>query len=231
MNLLNQLKNRKATKAYNSTEKIDQKTLKYIFEFINTAPTSMGVEHWRLIDIKDKDLRKRILPGFMEGNKQKFLDSSDALIFITKNKTWFLNPKNQTKLTDLIRRKSEAFVKEFKLKATKEEILEKINLEIESLRTGKNLNVLVDDITEWSKRQAYIALGYALVAASSKDIHSTPMEGFTNDLARLLIKENLISEDESVAVCLLMGYIDDTKHPTIGKGQIRIDIKEKFIIK
>ncbi|BDV03598.1 MAG: NAD(P)H-dependent oxidoreductase [Candidatus Hepatoplasma scabrum] len=231
MELLEKLKKRKATKAYNSNQKIDQETLNYIFEFINSAPTSMGVEHWRVLDIKDSNLRKKLLDGFMEGNKQKFLDSSDALIFVTKNREWFTDPKNYQKLKEIGEAKSKAFIKEFNLKSTEAEIMAKVNEEIESLRTGKNLNVLVDNITEWSKRQAYIALGYALVAATFKNINSTPMEGFKKKLTELLIKENLISKHESVAVCLLMGYIDNTNHPTIGKEQIRINIKEKFLIK
>jgi nitroreductase len=45
MDLLTQIKKRKATKEYNPNKKIAKETLKYIFNFINSAPTSMGIEH------------------------------------------------------------------------------------------------------------------------------------------------------------------------------------------
>lgn len=231
MDLLTKIKKRKATKEYNPNKKIAQETLKYIFNFINSAPTSMGIEHWRLLSIRSLDVKKKIVDGFMEGNKQKFLDSSDAFIFITKNKEWFRDEKNHAELQKIIKAKSKAYMEEFSLKSSSEKINQIIEDEIKSLRTGRNLNVLVDDITEWSKRQAYIALGYTLVIATLKEINSTPMEGFTEKLKELLLKEKLITKEESVAVCCLLGYIDNTKHPTIGNKQLRVDSKEKFTVK
>jgi nitroreductase len=52
--------------------------------------------------------------------------------------------------------------------------------------------------TEWSKHQAYLALGYALAAASERKIASCPMEGFEHEKI-----SQVLNLDDDLVPCVL----------------------------
>lgn len=223
MNLLNIAKQRKATKSYNINKKISKKDLQYIFEVTNTAPTSMGLEHWRVISLRDNKIKKHLAIHFGK-NKDKFLESSDALIFVTKTKEWFKlgNPEIQRKVKRTFKSISDEYGTE-----TSNSQIEEFEKYIVTADHGNNNN----DLTEWSKRQAYIASSFTMLAAMEKEINSTPVEGFTKDLNDGLKTLKLISDKEVVSIVILLGYIDGVEHPTHGPKQLRDDVSKKFIIK
>lgn len=223
MELYEIAKRRKATKIYNPNKIIDKKTLIEIFEIINTAPTSMGLEHWRVLSLRDKEIKKD-LSKYLKYNDKRFIDCSDALIFIVKGKEYFKS--NNKDLIRKVNRSSDAVEKEFNKTVSKEE-REKTLSFIEKTDHGNNDS----NYTEWSKRQAYIAASYALLAAESKKINSTPVEGFEKELKDGLKKLNLIDEHEEISIIVLLGYVDGIEKPTIGKVQLRDSIEENFIIK
>jgi len=67
---------------------------------------------------------------------------------------------------------------------------------------------------EWSMRQAYIALGYGLAAATEKKIASCPMEGFDKDK---LGKE--LGLDENLVPCVLL---------TVGRQNTKYELPPRF---
>jgi nitroreductase len=79
----------------------------------------------------------------------------------------------------------------------------------------------------WAARQAYIALGTALIAAASQEVDATPMEGF--DSAAL---DNLLGLPEkglkSVSI-LPLGYRDVSQDWLVSLPKVRTP-KQKFFL-
>ncbi len=226
MNLLQIATKRRATKSYNSELLIDQKDLKYIFEVTNTAPTSIGLELWRAISLRDKNVKAKLAMHTIK-NEKSFMNSSDVIIFVTKTESFIRN--NQEFIANRAKRYLSTINDEFGLDVSK--------IDEEKVNSIKNYVVSVDhgnnefNYTEWSKRQAYIAAAYAMLAAQELEISSTPAEGFTKEFIEALKKENLIEADETVALLVFLGYTKNMEHPHYGKKQSRdsVDLKFKII--
>ncbi len=230
---------RRATKAF-SSKKISKNDLEYIFEITNSAPSSMGIDSWRVIDVRDEDLKNKIVEGFSEFNKDRFLSSSDAIIFVSKTEKFY--KKDNSELREIVKRNLTHWKSTFNAKPTDEDI--DSNLEyIESADHGNVLSNLNEEqqkhlkenrvyVTEWSKRQAYIASSFTMLAAKEKDIDSLPVEGFNYELTNILANEGLLDKDiEVVSLIILLGYKDTEKVYELGKGQKRPELKERFKVK
>ncbi len=227
---------RRATKVFNAEKKVPEKELNEIFEIINSTPSSMGLDAWRVLDIRSQEIKEKIVDGFSDFNKDRFMFSSDALIFISKKEKYFT--KDSTQLREKIEKNLTHIKSQFNEVPSKEEIDGTLAY-IEATDHGNVLSDKVNPnredrtyITEWSKRQAYIGAAYAMLAAKEKNIDSLPMEGFSYELTKKLSELNLIDiETEVVSIVIALGYKDETKVYELGKGQIRPDIKERFIVK
>ncbi|MEN9338292.1 MAG: hypothetical protein RI945_17, partial [Candidatus Parcubacteria bacterium] len=88
-----------------------------------------------------------------------------------------------------------------------EEIRKTTLAEYEGMVRGSVLSRSKEDIMNWSARQAYLALGFALAAAAELKVDSCPMEGFDP----VKVKEILGLSDEFMPVTLLpVGYRDES---------------------
>lgn len=224
MSFLKTAKKRRSTKIYND-ELIELKKLNYIFEFTNTAPSSMNLEPWRVISIRDKYLKDISKEYFFEENQKRYVDCSDALIFVSKTKEWFLN--RNPEILAKVRRNMNQIAKEYGTPTNDEEKINNFLNYISTADHGNNDN----DYTEWSKRQAYLASSFSMLAATESGINSTPIEGFSKKFDDFLKSEKLIKDDEVVAIVILLGYIKNAKHAIIGDKQLRQPIFEKFQVK
>ncbi len=79
MALLNDLKWRYATKKYDSSKKVAQEDVDKIIEAARLAPSSSGLQPFRLIVITDQELKKKIVPIAME--QHIVADCSHLLVF------------------------------------------------------------------------------------------------------------------------------------------------------
>ncbi len=219
-NLLEIAAIRRATKNYNH-QKIDPKNLQYIFEVTNTAPTSMGLEQWRVINLEDETIKTKLQPYTMM-NKKRWMQASNALVFVTKTEAFFKN--NKEALTEKMVRYSTAVAKEYNTSLDMSEV-EKTVQYIQTANHGNNDY----NFTEWSKRQAYIASAYTMLAATELGLGSTPMEGFDENFIQMFHQENLISKDETIALVVLLGDTTGVEHAHNGDKQLRVPTKTKFI--
>ncbi|BDV02423.1 MAG: NAD(P)H-dependent oxidoreductase [Candidatus Hepatoplasma vulgare] len=216
---------RRATKNYNPDMFLKKEDLDYIFKVINTSPTSAGLEHWRVLCFRNKDKKNEILSGINEGNKKKFLDSSDALLFYVKKEEWFKNISNED-FYKIAKRNIEQVNQTFHKEITEDQI----QTFMKRIRVDDHANN-DHNLTEWSKRQAYIAAGYAFLAAKEINVESTPMEGFNEKiLNKLLLEKGYINNLETIALIVLLGYSDGVSIPYFGKEQVRESIDKKFKI-
>lgn len=158
MELLNSLKWRYATKKMNGN-KIPQDKLNTILEATKLAPSSYGLTPYQVVVVEDQETKQQ-LQGACYGQTQ-LVDSSAVLVFAT----W-----------DNI---SEVGVQEYM-----NTIAEQRGISVDMLEEFKGmvngtLSYMTDEQKQtWAQKQTYIGLGFALVAAATEEVDSTPMEGF-----------------------------------------------------
>jgi nitroreductase len=115
------------------------------------APTSFGVQPWKILVITNPTLKAQLQPIMY--NQVQATQSTHLLIFCTHK--------------DVMIRANE-FIEKAHLST------DYANMVIGSLKAHPYP-------IEWAKHQTYIALGFALAAAAELKIASCPMEGFSPD--------------------------------------------------
>ncbi|WP_207423649.1 NAD(P)H-dependent oxidoreductase [Desertivirga brevis] len=206
MDILSILNWRYATKRMNGQE-IPEEKLERILESIRLSASSVGMQPYNVLVIKDKDLRKKIKA--VSNNQPQIAESSHLLVFAAWNN---ITPQ---RVEDFIDR-----------------IAEVRNVSKESLGTmrayGENfLKNTEEQNFNWAARQSYIALGTALIAAAAEKVDATPMEGFNAQaLDELLGLEALGLKSVSL---LPLGYRDPENDWLLNLPKVRT-AKEKLFI-
>jgi nitroreductase len=157
--LINALNWRYATKKFDATKKIDQKTWNALEDTLVLTPSSYGLQPWKFLVITDKSVMQK-LTTLSWGQKQ-VEDCSHLVVISIKEKM------------------DEEHVNHF-LKET----AQTRGIPAESLDGYKKM--MIGDVVngprgkvsfEWAARQAYIALGNFMTSAALLGIDTCPMEG------------------------------------------------------
>lgn len=162
MNIIEKFKWRYAVKKFDTRRKLTDEQLKFLLESLNLAPTSYGLQPFKVLVIEDKNIREQLKAQAWGQNQ--VTDASHLVIFAA-----------QTHLTG---KDVDAFIAN---------ISKTRNIPVEALAEyeGMMKNTIQsrnpEQLTQWAARQAYIALGFLLSAAASANIDACPMEGFSND--------------------------------------------------
>ncbi|WP_104382390.1 nitroreductase family protein [Sphingobacterium sp. HMA12] len=185
MALLETLEWRYATKKYDSTRKVDQKDVDKIIEAARMAPSSSGLQPFRVVLITDQQLKEQIVP--VAWGQQIIAESSHLLVFAA----W-------DKYTDE------------RIDATFDHMNNHRGLPLDTTDDYKNrLKEMFAALTEEQQaahaaKQAYISFGMAIAQAAELKVDATPMEGFSNDeLDKLL---GLDKRGLKSVVLLPLGY-------------------------
>lgn len=159
MDILKSLAWRYATKKFDATHCIDTKDLQILKEAFNLTATSYGLQPIKMLVIKDKVLRKKLVPHSYD--QQQVVDASHLLVIcIQKDFT----TKDVEAYFELVQ----------KTRSTSEETLDPFKKNVISVFS----NMPKDAIQQASKFQAYLALGNLLNVCAALKIDSCPMEGF-----------------------------------------------------
>ncbi len=137
MELLDALKWRYASKKMNGVE-VPEEKVQRILEAIQLAPSSMGLQPYNVLVIKDVELKKQILP--IANNQQQIIDSSHLLVFAAWDKITPDHVDDYMNLTASTR-----------------------NVSIESLEPFKNVLLKIasrspEENYDWAARQTYPTL-------------------------------------------------------------------------
>lgn len=208
MELLKSLEWRYATKKMNG-EKVPQDKLERILEATRLAPSSYGLTPYHVIVVEDQKVKEE-LQGACYGQTQ-LTDSSAVLVFAT----W-------DNITD---ESVDIYIQET---ARQRGISADMLGEFSGMIKGSLSNMTQDQKIAWAQRQAYIGLGFALVAAATEEVDSTPMEGFVpSSVDSVLGLEELGLKS---VVVLPLGYRDTENDYLASLKKVRWD-NEKFFIK
>lgn len=207
MDLIKALQWRYACKKMNGNA-IPQEKLDNILEAVRLAPSSFGLMPFSVIVVTDQATKEKLAPACF--NQPQIAASSAILVFAPWKEV------------------TPAHVAEFM-----QEIVDARGVTLESLDgyaqmvTGKVKGSTTEAIFQWSAKQAYIALGFALAAAAVEEVDATPMEGF-NPAG---VNEVLGLEAKGLsAVCILpLGYRDAANDFLATAPKVRRS-KEKLFI-
>ncbi|HLP05581.1 MAG TPA: NAD(P)H-dependent oxidoreductase [Paludibacter sp.] len=183
MNLIEHLNWRYAAKRMNGTE-VPREKIEKILEAIRLAPTSYGLQPFKVIVVSDPLLREKI---YNEACKQpQVVEGSHLLVFAAVRD---IQNEHIDNYVDLI--------------------AETRDMNVESLNAFKEMiGGLASDTEEhnfvWTARQAYIAFGVGLVAAAMEKVDSTPIEGFDHEKMDKILKLN--EQNLSAVNLIALGY-------------------------
>ncbi len=159
MTLLSNLNWRYATKKYDPSKKVAKEALDNILEAVRLAPTSSGLQPFEVLVVTDKAVREKLRAAGYD--QPQFTEASHVLVFAA----W----DNYT--TDRINKVFQHIHAE---RGTPASSTDDYRNRLIASYTAKS----EQENFEHAARQAYIALGTALVAAAELKVDSTPMEGF-----------------------------------------------------
>ena len=197
---LNDLLNwRYATKKMDPSKGVPQDKVDAIVEAIRMAPTSSGTQPFELFVVSNPDIRSKIAEA--AGGQAQITAGSHVLVFAA----W----DNYT---------AERIDNVVDLNVAARGDLPMLHAYYDNLKS----NYLPRDAEvnyAHAARQAYIALGIALVAAAEQEVDSTPMEGFDPDAVDKIL--GLEERGLRSVVLLPLGYRDEGGDWLLPMGKVR----------
>ncbi len=197
--LLEQLNWRYATKKMDVTKAVPQEKLDIIVEAIRMAPTSSGTQPFELLVVTNPEKLAAIQEA--AGGQAQITDGSHLLVFAAWDNY------------------------------TADRIDQVVDLNIEARGDLPMLHSYYDNLKNnyvprdaavnyaHAARQAYIALGIALVAAAEQEVDSTPMEGFDPSKVDEIL--GLKARGLRSVVLLPLGYRDPPGDWLLPMGKVR----------
>lgn len=187
--IIDDLNWRYATKKYNPAKIISDKDLEVVLESLRLVPSSYGMQPLIYLLIKDKKLREQLKP--LAYNQSQITDASHLIVLCSFRKITPTVIKNHLELMSEVRNEPLTNYEKF----------------------GENIqktfaNLSETATSEWTIRQAYIALGQIMHTCANLRIDATPMEGFDKTAFDKLLDletQNL----QSVLVCPIGYRADD----------------------
>ena len=198
MNLIDKLNWRYATKRMNGT-KVPQEKVDIILEAIRLAPTSFGLQGFKVIVIENKELREQIFNDACQQPQIK--EASHILVFAANKKV------------------SQEQVDEYmQLTATTRGIPVDALAGFKAMFAGIVAGSAEQNFV-WTARQAYIAFGVGIAAAAMEDVDATPMEGFSAEALDKIL--GLEEQNLSAVTILTLGYRDEANDQLAKAPKVR----------
>lgn len=162
MGLLESSAWRYATKKFDPSKKLTQEQVDKIIEAVKLAPTSSGLQPFKLLVITDQKIKEQLVPISM--GQQQVADCSHLLVFAAWDNYTAERIDNMYQVICETRGQAPDTYKSYtdRLKAN-------------------YLNKPAEENFVHTARQAYIAFAYAIAMAAELKIDATPMEGFINE--------------------------------------------------
>lgn len=209
MALLEDLNWRHAVKAYDSNKKVSTEDLNKILEAARLAPTSSGLQPFRVIVVENQELKNKMVEGAL--NPEVMRDCSHVLVFAAWDQ--YSDEKidkvydHHTEVRDLPQGRFSSYTDKIK--------------ELYGSQTP-------DEHFAHTARQTYIALALAMAQAAELKVDCTPAEGFSNAKVDEILE---LGERGLKSVSLLyLGYRNPETDYLATMKKVRIPMEE-FIIR
>lgn len=206
MQVLENLKWRYATKSMNGTP-VPQEKVDYILEAVRLSASSSGLQPYEILVITDQEIKERIKP--IAWNQSQITDASHVLVFAA----W--DDYTEERINGV-----------FKYNNAQRNLPDSVTDDYRNKLLATYTAKTAEENFNHTAKQAYIALGTALIAAAEQEVDSTPMEGF--DAAALDEILDLKSKGLRSVVVLPLGYRNEEKDWLVNMKKVRTPA-EKFV--
>ncbi len=159
-NIIEHLEWRYAVKKFDSDKILSEEKIEKLKQAFNLTATSYGLQPIKMAVIQNKELQRR-LESFSMQQQQVSQASHILVLCIEKNVD-----------ADYI---TSYFEKVKRVRGLSDEVLAPFKERMVSSFSEKDIT----EIQEWSKNQAYLAMGNLLTICAMEKIDSCPMEGFS----------------------------------------------------
>ena len=208
---------RHATKVFDPKRKINPDQFNTILESARLSPSSFGVEPWQLLVVQSPEKRELFRDftwganGAFNGTAGQLGTASHFLIFLAHtDATMKHNSEYQ-----------QNFMKE--VKQLPDDVIGFINQAFQKFQEQDFKIEGERQVSDWSAKQAYIAMGNVMSVAAMMGIDSCPIEGFEMDKTVEVLEEHF-GVDPKVyqpAVMVALGYRAD--EPPFAKTRRSMD--------
>lgn len=190
---------RYATKKMDPAKAVPQEKVEAILEAIRMAPTSSGTQPFEVIVVKNPDVLADIRKA--ASDQSPITDGSHLLVFAAWDNYTDERIDEVTNLNVQARGEIPLIHEYYG------------NLKASYVPRDAEVNYA------HAARQAYIALGFALIAAADQEVDSTPMEGFDPDTVDKIL--GLRERGLRSVVLLPLGYRDPTGDWLLPMAKVR----------
>ncbi len=158
-NSIDNLKWRYAVKKFDNDKIIPEEKINILKEAFNLTATSYGLQPYKLVVLSNKELQQQLVEH--SWNQQQVVQASHVLIITVPTEISTEDVEDYFKLVKEIRNTPDDIINPFK---------EMLSNNISSKSP--------EELYQWMKNQAYIALGNLMTVAANEKIDTCPMEGF-----------------------------------------------------
>ncbi|ASM37423.1 NAD(P)H-dependent oxidoreductase [Campylobacter sputorum] len=205
MDIKDAIKFRHACKIFDENKKIKAEDFDSIIESARLSPSSLGMEHWDLLLVENKEIREKLKIECW--NQAQITTASHLLVVYAKISD--LKPGSEY-IKDMISRRVD------KNSEQHEQYITKIEGFIKS-----NVGLSDDKIFAWSKAQCFLACENMMLMAATLGIDSCPIEGwFSEENLHKILNNN--SKDRRIAMLLTFGYRLNEQKPKIRRSKDEI---------
>ena len=190
MALLDDLKWRHAVKAYDPNKKLDKAVVEQIVEAARLAPTSSGLQQFRLVVVGNQELKEKMVAGAL--NPDCMRECSHVIVFAAWDE---YTPERIDAIYD---------------KTTDERGLVRGRFKRYTDMLKENFDKMSkEEQFQHAANQSFIALGLALAQAAELKVDSTPIGGFDPKLVDELL--GLPAKGLRSVSLLYLGYADNER--------------------
>ncbi len=178
---------RYATKKFEPSKKISDADFEILKEAIRLSTSSYGLQPYKVLIIENPEIREKLRP--VSWNQSQVTEASHLIVFA-----------NETNLGSV---EIDAFI---------ENTSEIRQIPLENLTGYANfMKAKIGELTDsersnWTAKQAYLALGNLINAAAELKIDVTPMEGFDPEIYNEIL--NLKPQNLNATLVAAVGYRD-----------------------
>lgn len=208
MSLKDSLSWRYATKRMTGA-KVPQEKVDKVLEAIRLAPTSFGLQPFKVIVIEDEKLREEIFNTACQQPQIK--EASHVLVFAANKKVTAEQVQEYMELIATTR-------------GIPVESLDGFKAMFDGIVAGSAEQNFV-----WTARQAYLAFGVGIVAAALEQVDATPMEGFNPQAMDKIL--GLEEQNLGSTTILTLGYRDEANDSLVKAAKVRKSMDKLFDFK
>lgn len=185
---------RHACKKFDPAKSVSGEDFDTILEVARLSPSSFGFEPWKLVVLRDPQIRERLY-SFAWGARNSLDGASHFVILLARKKADMLHSSDY--ITHILRdiQKFPEDIAQSRLKTYE-------NFQKNEFRLLESDRAMFD----WASKQTYIVLANMLTAAALLRVDACPIEGFDRQKADQLLAEFGVIDQEHFGVSVMAGF-------------------------